>query len=252
MKLKWIICIALLFFLNAVYGQSKIDFFKEFYNNADTTCYMQRIQKDIDSFDAWLKDSVPLLSHGMQPWYEPANIDLKKENKIFALAISLVNTENYRFEDNIYDYLVIDSTRTFIIVTVDNKMNVTGITDISDIGSYQDVKSDLYYLKKKKKKRVRELIKNINKQSPDLIMYLDELSGTFLFIKGDKIFVYDPMKGEGQEFNEHVKEHLQIDFVRRLNQVSFRYKNWLKGDYSDPSFYRLTGNTPPDELRICE
>jgi hypothetical protein len=98
MKIICLIFTWLLVFGNICAQHKIINQFKDFAANADMTCYEQKIQQDLDKFDKWLVDSLPIL-RTFEPWYVPGNVNLQKENKVFALAVSLANTENYRFED---------------------------------------------------------------------------------------------------------------------------------------------------------
>jgi len=224
---------------------------KDFYAKSDLNCYEHKIQQDLNKFDCWLTDTLPLLKNDFfQVPYRPSNIDLRKEKKVFILAVTLANTQNYCFEDNIYDYLIIDSLRTFIVACVDEKMNVKGFTDVDEIGSYGDLKDDFYYYKNKQRKHLRQVIRNINKENPDLILYCHNFFGFFLYIKNNKIFVYHVSNGIKKEFNEKARECPDIDMIKRLNVMSYPYKKEYELD-SHPDFYRNTGHTPPNEVRIC-
>jgi hypothetical protein len=250
MKTKYFI-LAGLFFVNGLYSQNIVRQLKEFYANADLACYEQKIQEDLIKFDSFLVNTV-LPRTEILPYcpYRPANIDLSKESKIFVLAVSLANTEQYNYEDNIYDYLIIDSLRTFIIVCVDDKMNVKGFTDTEERGTFIDIKDDFYFPSKKHRRQIRKIIKNINTENPDLILYCENWD-TFLYIKGDIIYLYHIEKGTSQEFNECIREYQDINMIRRSNFILWPLNKELEavGNYSIA--YRLTGHTPPDEVRMC-
>ena len=237
--------------VTSVNAQNIISEFKKFVENADLACYEQKIQQDLNKFDKWLTDSLPLFKpKGYANPYRPGNVDLTKENKIFILAVALANTENYNFEDNIYDYLIIDSTRTFVAVCLDEEMNITGVTDIGEPGTFHDSKDNFYYHGKKQRKLRKETIKNINKKSPDLILYCDEWFGSFLYIKGEKIYQYF-LTGKSKEFNEYVREAPDISIIRRSNRMTLPDSKLFDGKGSKPLFYRFTGHTPPNEVRLC-
>ncbi len=161
----------------------------------------------------------------------------------------LANTEKYNFEDNIYNYLIIDSLRTFIIVCVDEKMNVTGITDVGEPGTYVNFKDDFYY-SKKQRKQMRDIIRNINKEKPDLLLFCKNWWGSFLYIKGDSIYHYSVKTGKSKEFNKNIRECPDINMIRRSNRIIWPYSKKF-GSKSLPSFYRYAGRTPPDEVRMC-
>lgn len=250
MKTHYLIIILFLLCCQNGFSQNDvISRFKEFYAKSDLDCYEQKIQQDLNKFDRWLVDTLPSLNTlPQQVEYRPANIDLRKERKFFILAVTLANTDNYRFEDNIYDYLIIDSLRTFIAACVDEKMNIKGLTDIDELGSFFDLKDNFYYYKRKQRKQLSQVIKNINKENPDLILFCNAFYGSFLYIKGDKIYLIS--NGRKKEFNEEVRECPDINMIRRSNTILYPYRKHFEVD-SHPLFYRKTGHTPPNEVRIC-
>ena len=226
MKTRNLIIVLFIFCCQNGFSQHEIiTKLKDFYAKSDLNCYEQKIQQDLNKFDCWLTDTLPLLKNDFfQVPYRPSNIDLRKEKKVFVLAVALANTENYRFDDNIYDYLIIDSLRTFIVVCVDEKMNVKGYTDTSESGTYVDLKDDFYYYKNKQRKRLRQIIRNINKENPDLILYCHDYFGTFLYIKGNKIYAYNVSRMNKKEFNEDARECPDINMIRKSNMILCPYK----------------------------
>lgn len=193
-----------------IFSQNKIEQFRQFYNDADFAYYEQKIQQDLNKFDKWYIDSLPLLdtlSYSKRLLFKPNNVDLKNENKIFALAVSLKNKEDPNIYDNIYDHLIIDSLRTFIIVCVDDKMNVTGMTDIEKPGVFIDLKDNFYY-SKKNRNRLRKIIKNIKKEDPEIIMYCYDLFRAFLYLKNNKLYRYDINTEKSQELHEYFTSSL--------------------------------------------
>jgi hypothetical protein len=251
MKTKYLILIGL-FLVNGLYSQDIVRQLKEFYANADLACYEQKIQEDLIKFDSFLVNKVLPRTEKL-PYcpYRPANIDLSKENKIFVLAVSLANTEQYNFDDNIYDYLIIDSLRAFIIVCVDDKVNVKGFTDTEERGTFIDIKDDFYFPEKKQRRQIRKMIKNINKENPDLILYCANWNGAFLYIKDDIIYLYHVEKDISQEFNKRIRECPYINMIRRSNFILWPLNKESEVVGSYPIDYRPTGHTPPDEVRMC-
>lgn len=252
MKTKYLTFIVI-FIGESIFAQDKIiNQFKEFVANADMTCYEQKIQQDLYNLDKWLIDSFPILNkYGRVTPYKPGNVDLQKERKIFVLAVSLYNTENYNFDDNIYDYLIIDSLRTFIAICVDEKMNVTGITDVDEPGTFYDLKDNFYYWSKKRRNQIRTMIKNINKENPDLLLFCESWDGSFLYIKGEKIYQYIVKTGKSIEFNKHIRECPDINLIRGSNRIGWPETKMFDVRYSFSSIYRYTGHTPPNEVRMC-
>jgi hypothetical protein len=250
MKTRNLIIILFIFYCNNGFSQNDvISRLKDFYAKSDLDCYEQKIQQDLNKFDRWLTDTLPSLNTlPFKVEYRPSNIDLHKEKKVFMLAVTLANTENYRFEDNIYDYLIIDSLRTFVIACVDEKMNVKGFTDIGDVGSYIDLKDNFYVYKRKRRKQLSLLIKEIVNDNPDLILYCEAFYHSILYIKNNKIYVIS--KGRKKELNEVVRECPDIEMIRKSNMILYPYKKEYVSD-SHPISYRNTGHTPPDEVRVC-
>ncbi|WP_321436736.1 hypothetical protein [uncultured Bacteroides sp.] len=250
MRIRYLIIVLFIFCCQNGFSQHEIiTKLKDFYAKSDLNCYEQKIQQDLIKFDRWLVDTLPSLNTlPLQVEYRPANIDLQKEKKVFMLAVTLANTEKYRFEDNIYDYLIIDSLRTFIVACVDEKMNVKGITDISEVGAYIDLKDNFYIPKRKRRKQLCLLIKEISKENPDLILFCDAFYSSILYIKNDKIYIVS--KGRKKELNEEVRECPDIDMIRRSNKIRYSYREHFEVN-SDLLRLRYTGHTPPNEARIC-
>lgn len=237
--------------LNSAYSQSKTEYFKEVYNKADKACYLEKIQLDINKFDQWLVDSLPVYnSVEMMPLYQPSGIDLQNEKIIYALAVTLTNTENYKYEDDIYDYLIIDSLRTLIAICIDDKMTVIGITDKGEPGSFFNIMKDLStFSPKKSKRQYKELIRNIKKEEPELILFCNEWYGSFWYIKNEKIYRYDPKTKKGKELNEVFRKCPDINMIKNSDNILHPYAKQVK---TRSLVYRKTGNTPAGELRICQ
>jgi hypothetical protein len=250
MKASFQIAILLLVLNNSLFSQNIVEKLKEFYKSADFDCYEKKIQKDLHDFDSTVVKLLPLLNQKPHAPIKPGNIDLSKERKIFVLAVTLANTENYSFDDNIYDYLIIDSLRTFIVVCVDDKMNVTGFTDTQEPGSYLEIKDDFYFPEHKRRKQIKSIIKNINKENPEVILFCSAFSDSFMYIKAGKVYAYNAKKGHSKEFNEVVRECPDINLIRRSNFILWPLaKGFEEGIHSIS--YRLTGHTPIKEIRLC-
>ena len=249
MKTFYCTTILLFFFQYYSYSQTNIEQIKEFYKNADFACYEKKIQQDIDAMDRWLTDSFHIINPTfISPMYKVANIDLKKEKKVFVLAVAFANTENYNYENNISDYLIIDSLRSFIAVCVDDKMNVKAITDIAEPGAYV-TPTEYYYFDKNKRNKIKKIIKNINKEKPEIIMYCDNFKSSFLYLINNDIYIYHNNKEKSFELNQYISsKYININLIRNFNKINIPYtKSYIKSD----QYNRLTGNTPEEELRIC-
>lgn len=182
--------------------------------------------------------------------YRPGNVNLSKENKIFVLAVTLSNTEAYTFEDDIYDYIILDSLRTFIIVCVDDKSNVIGYTDTEEPGYYVDIKDDFYSHDRSRRRQIRKGIKNIKKENPEIILFCYAFWSSFMYIKENKIYAYDTKKDNSKELNELVREVSDINLIRRSNFILWPLSKELEIG-SHPIKYRLTGHTQVNVARIC-
>ena len=223
-----LLTITILLSVMSANAQNTIENFKNFVNNADLVCYEQKIQHDLNKFDKWLTDSAEFLKNNFYVMdFKPENVNLTKENKIFVLAITPFNTRIYNYNDNIYDYLVIDSLRTFIIVCVDDKMRVTGITDVEKPGTFMKVNDDFYFTKKKRN-QVKKCIINIKKKNPDLILFCTDWTNSLLYIKGDKIYFYHMRTGKSKELNEYFGRSDIVLNPWKPNKI-----------------------IPPDQLRMC-
>lgn len=251
-KINTILIISLIISCAKAMSQTEIiNTLKDFYSKADFRCYDQKIQQDLNRFNVWLTDSLPILKSPLFIEYRAANIDLQKEKKIHILAVTFANTENYQYGNNIYNHIIIDSLRTFIVACVDDKMNLTGLTDISEKGTFIDLKDDFYYPRKKRRHSIRQTLKNINKENPDLILFCDAFFSSFLYVKNNLIYVYNISDGSKKELNEVVKECTDINIIRNSNKIVRPLTKRFKNTDFLSIFYRKTGHTPPDEVRIC-
>jgi hypothetical protein len=257
MESKYLIIIGLLFCSN-IYSQDKIiSQIKEFVANADMDCYMNSAQKNIihdyelrckDIRDLYISrnDTINSSSSAILP--PPPQIDLSKVNTVPMLAIQFVNTENFNYGDNIYNYIAIDSTIVFTFACVDKKMNVYAFANYIDgIHPYQEVKQF--------KRKHKQVVKNINKQQPELLLCCNALSVDcigcdtgyygYLYLKNDKIYVYRPYDADIIELNDYI-HRFSLNTIRNLNRVPIpRIYGGGIGEM------RRTGNAPKDELKIC-
>lgn len=250
MKVFYPISILLLCFCNSLFSQNIVEKLKDFYANADLECYEKKIQKDLQKYDSMIVKFLPIMGSMPHAPVRPGNVNLSKENKIFVLAVTLSNTEAYTFEDDIYDYIILDSLRTFIIVCVDDKSNVIGYTDTEEPGSYVDIKDDFYFHDRSRRRQIRNGIKNIKKENPEIILFCHAFWSSFMYIKENKIYAYDTKKGNSKELNELVREVSDINLIRRSNFILWPLSKELEIG-SHPIKYRLTGHTPVNEARIC-
>ncbi len=82
MKRCYLLYVLLFFYCDLACSQDVIKQFKDFVAHADTVCYEQKIQEDLNKFDKWLIDSLPLLKKkNFADQYRPGNVDLSKKTK---------------------------------------------------------------------------------------------------------------------------------------------------------------------------
>lgn len=285
--------------LNSVYAQeNKVIELTNIYKNADYDCYTELIQKDIDDFTSWLVDTLmpaewkreeEWLSRWekslgkkarkkkyqriKQHWFDnfsirprPKYVDLKKENKVFFLSICLRDLDHFQSGDNIYDHIIVDSTRTFIVACLDDSLDIIGISDLDDKGSFEsarewvqfhyagstghfqpDMKTDKLYHK--------NFFRRLLGMETDALLHFNHATpDEYLYIKDGKIYVYKN-DFEDVEFQEYMEARYKILtrsedlplFARFYEFVHPQEREGRRG-LSD----RKTGNTPKSELRICK
>ncbi|MEI6752543.1 MAG: hypothetical protein WCK78_05185 [Paludibacter sp.] len=247
MKIIYILLLAV-FFNQLVYSQSIINELKKFYHNAPIDCYIDKIKKNIMDEDAL--HSQGLLFPTLIP---PTKINLNKDNIVPILTIQFVGTENFNYGNNIYNHICIDSSRVFMMACVDNNMNVYGFANyFGGFHTYYDVKFDETISSPIVKLKLKHLIRNINKQNPELILYCHVLAGWgdnsyngFMFIKGNNIYVYNFPNGKIFELNNFIHKYYSLKRVRDLNH------EFIPIIYSNCSATRRTGHTPENEKMIC-
>jgi hypothetical protein len=242
MKTGYIVLFGIFFCVNS-YAQDIISQLKQFYEEADIDCYKNKAQSNIkaeyDSLSRWwnITDTT---------WLPVPKIDLHKERVIPMLTIQFINTEKFDYSDDIYNYITIDSAVVFTFACVDTKMNVFAFVNFFDgkhiyfeIGGHT-----------KTAKKLRMIIKNINKQQPELILFCSALMGFsdcngFMYVKDSKIFVYSVIDDYICELNEYIRKFYTLSSIRRLNHVM------IPIIHEKDETTRRTGNTPANEIQIC-
>ncbi len=181
----------------------------------------------------------------------PPKIDLHQSNTVPILNIQFVNTGNYNYFDNIYDYITIDSTWAFTFAYIDKQMNIKAFVNYAaSNGSYWDI-SD----RKSPYKEHKQIIKKISKYEPDLILRSAMLGGGFgvmyddgfMYIKGNKIYKFIMNSGKSYELNEYFRNYLRIDDIHRYLDFSYIPLIYNKEDKNK----RRTGNARENEKIIC-
>jgi|GEM_PF-1713603 len=259
------------------YSQDIVSVMKDFYNTANMDCYIdkaqQRMMKEYDLRCKRLTDFYisyckkyennssnisycqKYLQHGDITGFPlplPPNIDLNQSNTVPILNIQFVNTENYNYSDNIYNYITIDSVWMFSFAYVDKRMNVKAFVNYA-------APHQLYWLEPCKK-----YLKGINKYKPDLILRCAALAGGIgnisddglMYIKDGKIYKYMEYNGKSYELNDFFRRdpcpdnidcYLNLDNIRRYLNQSYIPLIYQKGGVSK----RRTNNAPENEKMIC-
>ena len=116
MRTKYVVLIGFgLFFCSNIYSQNIIEQLKQFYDNADMDCYLTKIQKNVNDYfildnEIWGRDKYGI---------PPQKIELHKEEIVPMLTIQFVNTDLFNRDDDIYNYIAIDSSIVFTLACVD-------------------------------------------------------------------------------------------------------------------------------------
>jgi hypothetical protein len=230
-----ILSIAFLSFCHTAHSQNIVEELREFYANADMDCYKDKVQKRIttqrDLFYQW------------DLYFPPP---LQQSNTVPILNIQFVNMENFSFSDGIYNYITIDSVWIFSFIYVDKKMTAYAFSNFpAPFRSYGNAENIMS----------KQLIKNIRKQQPELILYcfaLDSGFGKifnngFMYLKGDKIYIYDKYDKKNYELDGYFREFFRLRDVRQINYTC------LPIEYQDEACdsFRRTGSTPEEWKMIC-
>lgn len=265
-----------------------IDRLKSFCEQADMECYYSMIERNVNSYFRQEHQNRKGDSLGMpcekieikydngEPILETKHVKtttcslvvISETSKIVPmLAIQFVGTDSYEEGNDIYNYIRLDSTIVFSLASVDNRDRTNAFLHFWDgYSGYTEVeRHSLLYFKKKHPKKMATIynhlphaIKNIRKQNPELILsspfrydYLGNSrayakGGEILFIKDDKIYVYDIVKEKGIELNDYIKRNFTLGEIRSLNRTDIPYI------YTDRKKEKTTGNTPKEQINICD
>lgn len=246
MKIRYFIIVIGLLFNNNSHSQNNVIMqLKQFYESADMDCYIAKIQKNVNEYfvignKMWGNDKYGI---------PPRNIELHKGEVVPMLTIQFVNTDSFNLENDIYDFITIDSSIVFTLACVDKNMNVKAFAHFFDgVNGYFDIdlslKNFVNYLK------LKHVIKNINNQKPELILYNHVLAGFhdnngFMYVKNGKIYVYRVEEKDVFELNDYIRKFFELERIRRLNYA------YIPIIYRNGKSIRRTGNTPDNEKLIC-
>ena len=132
------IIIGLLFCIN-IFSQNTVEQLKQFYSNADMDCYIDKIQNNVNEYFAlvnktWASDKYNI---------PPQKVELNKDEIVPMLTIQFINIDTFNLNDNIYNFITIDSSIVFTFACVDNKMNVNAFVHFFDgVNGYYEIDKD--------------------------------------------------------------------------------------------------------------
>ena len=168
--------------------------------------------------------------------------DLQTEKKAFILNVQFSETESYKSEDNICDYMVIDSSNVFSLACINAKQNISYFIGLDGINSFLDLSN--------RDKKLKKVVKNINKERPELMLFCRNLCGRpfyiFMYVKNNKIYVYRVPDGQKMELNEYIRTFYSIESIRKLNRIPIRVTDRTKDSIS----YRIAGHTSSQQIQI--
>ena len=227
----------------------------DFYKKIDIDCYKEKISEGMAHFNTWLRDSLPTKTE-MPSWYTPTDINLQNREVIPLVALNFYNMKNFDEKESIYNHIIIDSMLSVILIVLDEERKPIGITDVAgDRYSYIDFtnKNDANAYQRWDKK-VKEFLHVRRKEQPESLVYLYKLIGGLGYIKNRKLYLIPPRKKNPEELEEYIKMCLQIskEFVTGSDRIIIpeTIKDFWSQDII-PIEVRLTGNTPPEKMRIC-
>lgn len=253
--ISFVICLS-------TYSQSiSVDSIVAFYRNADIDCYKEKLYKGMKEYDCWLEDTFPKI---IQSWYlkpvclySPSNIDIRKYDVIPFVALSFYDMENFSEKDNIYDHIIIDSTRCFSFVPIDKKGTLLGITEMYDHYTYVNFtnKEDYDYKSfRKLQKHLKRVLKTCRKNDAEaLVFFQNSIISRFCYIKKGRIYFATP---KPEELNEGIFRCLEkghSDMIRVLgNRYLPEYRELYKSELDEVPYRKVrTGHTERKDLRIC-
>lgn len=218
MKAKYVIAFTLLFLFGKAFGQDILPTLKKFYQSADLALYTEKIQKNISA----------CYKAQCEFWKVADTASKSKANAVVSgktvpmLAIQFVDMANYDLSENIYDHITLDSTRVFTLACVDGQMNVHAFANYYD-GTY--AYTEVAMERPGDAEKLAAVIRNINRHEPEVILFCHSLKtprdlNSFLFIKGDRMYVYRLKEDDAVELNAYVREHYSMDEVHSLDYTA--------------------------------
>jgi hypothetical protein len=248
----------------SVDGQNiSVDSIVLFYRNADTGCYKEKLYKGMKEYDSWLVDTFPQhakLWNGsmLTPMFSPSNIDIREYDDIHFVALNYYDMANYSEKDNIYDHIILDSTRCFLFVPLDHKGKPMGITEMVDhytYDSFTDKGNIDHRFLRHFYKHLKSVLKISKKQNAEALVALLTIGSKYNdigFVKDGRIFFCWP---NPVDINEVVQQDLKegkCELIRGRDHIILpEYRDQISNECVDSIKKLKTGRTKEAKLRIC-
>lgn len=229
-----------------------VDSIVEFYRSSDINCYKERINKGMQDFNRWLQDTLPSLT-SFAPLYSPSDIDIRHHDAIHFVSLNFYNMSEYDGKDNIYNHIIIDSTRCVVLAPVDKKGKLLGITDIGECYSYISFtnKNDINY--RIGYKSLKTFLKRSKKYNPDALVWFSTPYEKYKrgFVKNGRIYFLNPNPTDIDLFmRQELSAYSDAKHIKTLDLIHFpRYRESFNS--IDSTIEKKTGNTSSHEIRLC-
>ena len=227
-----------LLFCGNIFSQDIISRLKAFYNEADMNNYKGVIEKNVwDCYKAQCeKWNVP-------ESVNPPRTELLKGATVPMLAVQFVDMDGLKPDESIYDHIAIDSSRVFTLACVDDGMKVLAFANYYD-GEY--AWTDLNSVRPSEMEILGEVIGNINKRQPELILFCHSLRrprdlNGFMYVKDGLIHVYRLREDDEIELNEYVGRYFTNEEIRNLGYSATPF---ISQFYQKEAPRQRTGATP--------
>ena len=263
MKRTCLFIMALTISLTAHSQAISVDSIVAFYRNADIDCYKEKLYKGMKEYDKWLEDTFPKLVQKWDllpnPFYSPSGIDIREYDVIHFVVLNYYNMENYSEKDNIYDHIIMDSTRCLLLVPLDDMRKPMGITEFGERYTYISFtnKDDVNYrCMRKYKKYLKSFLKTARKHNAQALVALQTIGSKYDdigFVKNDRIYFCWP---DPVELNKVVQQDLKdglYELIRGRDHIVLpEYREDITNGCVGPTRKTKTGHTEKRNLRICQ
>ncbi|MCD2424455.1 hypothetical protein LQ567_16870 [Niabella pedocola] len=254
-------------------AQAVVEQLKRFYKKADVNCYLAKIEKNVNDYFVLENKNWGRDKNGIPPdkvdlhdnkivYYRYGNggkLSHKDEYKVVPmLTVQFVDTESLKEKEDIYKHITIDSSIIFTLACVDDKMKTMAFANFyGGTFGYLDLEQGFNRKGSLNIPNLKQVINNINKHNPELILYSQALathsngvtgtsdSNGFMFIKNGKIYVFRVNERDVYELNDFINKFFTLNRIRDLNEASVPLI-YQKGELT-----RRTGNTPEMEKLSC-